>query len=95
MTTQTKEDLDILRPLNDRELDELLELYKQKYESNGFQYFLLYTQLKWNRQLRELSIDDQDQKWMSFRKTFYTHQRGDFRKYGTYVCLHYDLVSQS
>lgn len=90
-TEYEKEDgLDILRPLNDQELNELLELYKKKYESNGFQYLLLYTQHKWNRQLHDMNIEDQNQKWISFRKIFYTHRKGDFRTHGTYVCLHHD-----
>ncbi|XP_023306710.2 uncharacterized protein LOC111688430 [Lucilia cuprina] len=83
---------DILRPLNDEEFSELLELYKEKYNSNGFQYLLLYTQFQWNSQLAKLNIDKDNQEWISFRKTFYTHRKGDFRKYGTYICLHHDLI---
>ncbi|TMW48988.1 hypothetical protein DOY81_005932 [Sarcophaga bullata] len=83
---------DILRPLNDEEYSELLELYKQKYKSNGFQYLLLFTHYQWNKQLQDLNIDKDSKNWTSFRKVFYTHRNGDFRKYGTYVCLHQDLI---
>ncbi|KAM7348878.1 uncharacterized protein ACRADG_008045 isoform 1-T2 [Cochliomyia hominivorax] len=83
---------DILRPLNDEEFKELLELYKNKYNSNGFQYLLLVTQYQWNRQLQELNIDENSYEWISFQKTFYTHRNGDFRKYGTFVCIHHDLI---
>lgn len=85
--------VDILRPLNDEEFCELLEVYKEKYEANGFQYLLLLTQYQWNKQLKELNVNTEDNKWISFQKIFYTHSNGDFRKYGTYVCIHQDLVS--
>lgn len=90
--TKQDEVNDIMRPLNDEEFCELLEIYKEKYESNGFQYLLLFTQHQWNKQLQELNIDKEEHEWISFRKTFYTHRNGDFRKYGTYICLHNDLV---
>lgn len=88
----TSETSDILRPLNDEEFSELLELYRQKYESNGFQYLLLFTHCEWNKQLQKLNFDKENKNWTSFRKVFYTHRNGDFRKYGTYICLHQDLV---
>lgn len=84
---------DVLRLLSDPELEELLQLYALKSGIGSFQYLLIYTQLQWNKKLREKHIDEQDEKWISFRKKFYTHVNGDFRKYGTYVCLHQDLVS--
>lgn len=84
---------DILRPLTEEELQELLKLYVQKYGGDNFQYLLIYSQCKWNRKLNEMNINKNDKRWLSFRRDFYTHVKGDFRKYGTYVCLHQDLVS--
>ncbi|XP_005183340.2 uncharacterized protein LOC101899689 [Musca domestica] len=83
---------DVLRLLSDPELEDLLQLYALKSGIDSFQYLLIYTQLQWNKKLREKHIDEQDEKWISFRKKFYTHVNGDFRKYGTYVCLHQDLI---
>lgn len=83
---------DILRPMDEEEYNELLELYRQKYKSNGFQYLLLFTHYQWNEQLQELNIDKESKSWISFRKVFYVHRNGNFRKYGTYICLHQDLV---
>lgn len=87
---------DILRPLSEDEFQELLQLYRQKYGEQNFHYLLMYNQNKWNQQLKNLNCKEQtavSDEWLSFRKDFYTHRNGDFRKYGTYVSLHYDLVS--
>ncbi|XP_061389386.1 uncharacterized protein LOC133324561 [Musca vetustissima] len=83
---------DILRLLTDQELEELLQLYTEKCGIESFQYLLIYTQLQWNKKLHEKEIDAQNEKWISFRKNFYTHRKGDLRKNGTYVCLHQDLI---
>ncbi|XP_013115621.1 uncharacterized protein LOC106093152 [Stomoxys calcitrans] len=83
---------EILRPLTEPELEELLQLYKQKYGIDSPQYLLIYNQCKWNEKLKELKISDQNKKWISFRREFYTHAKGDFRTYGTYICLHQDLI---
>ncbi|XP_073832839.1 uncharacterized protein [Musca autumnalis] len=83
---------DILRLLTDQELEELLHLYAENCGIESFQYLLIYTQLQWNRKLHQRCIERQNEKWISFRKDFYTDGKGDFRKYGTYICLHQDLV---
>jgi len=83
---------DILRPLSDGEVDELLDLYKLKYSVKNFHYLLLYNQRKWDRQLDEAKITRDDLNYISLRKQFFTHRRGDFRKWGTYVALHRDIV---
>ncbi|XP_037936850.1 uncharacterized protein LOC119670597 [Teleopsis dalmanni] len=85
---------DILRPLTFEEVDELFELYKNKYGKHNFHYLLMYNQCKWHRQLEEIGAGraPKDDKWVSFRKSFYTHRNCDFRKYGTYVSLHFDLM---
>ncbi|EDW78241.1 uncharacterized protein Dwil_GK16280 [Drosophila willistoni] len=87
-----KQDKDILRPLNDSEVDELLQLYLSKYGPLNFHYLLFYNQRKWDRQLEKAGISATDPSFISLRKTFYTHRNGDFRQYGTYVSLHRDVV---
>lgn len=89
--------MEILRVVSDVELEELTELYRLKYGPNDFHYLGFCTQLKWNRQLKEMGKDKapenkENDKWLSFRKTFYTHREGDFRRYGTYVSVHFDMV---
>lgn len=83
---------DILRPLSDSEVDELLDLYKVKFGIRNFHYLLLYNQRKWDRQLSEAQIPRNDLNHISLRKQFYTHRRGNFRTWGTYVSLHRDIV---
>ncbi|XP_016956397.1 uncharacterized protein LOC108028890 [Drosophila biarmipes] len=83
---------DILRPLSDAEVDELLGLYQQKCGVRNFHYLLLYNQRKWDRQLDEAGIERGDPNYISLRKEFFTHRRGDFRQWGTYVSLHRDIV---
>lgn len=95
MITETVNDCEILRPLKEEEIEELKELYKLKYGPESFQYLLIYTQCNWNKSLQELKIGENDEEWISFRKVFFTHKNGDFREYGTYICLHQDIVSQS
>ncbi|XP_039500845.1 uncharacterized protein LOC120457375 [Drosophila santomea] len=85
-------DGDILRPLSDSEVDELLDLYKAKFGVKNFHYLLLYNQRKWDRQLGEAQIPRDCPNYISLRKQFYTHQRGNFREWGTYVSLHRDIV---
>ncbi|XP_039960968.1 uncharacterized protein LOC120775054 [Bactrocera tryoni] len=86
---------DILRPLAEDEFKELLQLYREKYGEQNFHYLLMYNQNKWNEQLKNLNCKvktGEADEWLSFRKDFYTHRNGDFRKYGTYVSLHYDIM---
>ncbi|XP_034487695.1 uncharacterized protein LOC117791886 [Drosophila innubila] len=85
-------DIDILRELNDNEVDELMQLYDNKYGPLNFHYLLLYNQRKWDRQLEAAGISKDDKAYISMRKRFYTHRKGDFRKFGTYVSLHKDIV---
>ncbi|XP_017060561.1 uncharacterized protein LOC108100932 [Drosophila ficusphila] len=85
-------DTDILRPLSDGEVDELLDLYKAQFGVRNFHYLLLYNQRKWDRQLDEAGIPRDDPNYISLRKQFFTHRRGDFRQWGTYVSLHRDIV---
>ncbi|KAH8276576.1 hypothetical protein KR044_003224 [Drosophila immigrans] len=85
-------DNDILRPLSDHEVDELLQLYADKFGPLNFHYLLLYNQRKWDRQLDAAGIARADPAYKSLRKRFYTHRRGDFRRFGTYVSLHEDIV---
>ncbi|XP_075157342.1 uncharacterized protein LOC142230587 [Haematobia irritans] len=86
-------DSDILRPLTSHEVEELLQLYKQKYGVDNFQYLLIYNECRWKRKLSELkSEEEQSDKFISFKRTFYTHAKGDFRTHGTYVCLHQDII---
>ncbi|TDG43644.1 hypothetical protein AWZ03_009944 [Drosophila navojoa] len=85
-------DLDILRPLSDTEVDELMALYKAKYGELNFHYLLMYNQRKWDRQLAAAGVPLNDANYISLRKRFYTHRAGDFRQYGTYVSLHEDVV---
>ncbi|KAH8386889.1 hypothetical protein KR093_003310 [Drosophila rubida] len=85
-------DIDILRELSDHEVDELLQLYADKFGPLNFHYLLLYNQRKWDRQLNAAGIARDDSAYKSLRKRFYTHHRGDFRRYGTYVSLHEDIV---
>lgn len=87
---------DILRPLSEDEFQELLQLYREKYGEQNTHYLLMYNQNKWNQQLKNLNCKvktSEADEWLSFRKDFYTYRDGDFRKYGTYVSLHYDIVS--
>ncbi|KAH8269824.1 hypothetical protein KR026_001439 [Drosophila bipectinata] len=88
----TDKDNDILRPLSDSEVDELLALYKTKFGVQNFHYLLFYNQRKWDRQLDDAKISRDDPDYISLRKQFFTHRRGDFRKWGTYVSLHRDIV---
>ncbi|XP_004529809.1 uncharacterized protein LOC101450908 [Ceratitis capitata] len=86
---------DILRPLSEDEFEELLQLYREKYGEENFHYLLMYNQNKWNEQLRNLNYEAKEgeaDEWISFRKVFYTYRDGDFRTYGTYVSLHYDIM---
>ncbi|ALC49465.1 CG14615 [Drosophila busckii] len=85
-------DSDILRPLSDSEVDELMQLYLDKYGAQHFHYILLYNQRKWDRQLQAAGIAADDPAYISLRKRFYTHRAGDFRRFGTYVSLHRDIV---
>lgn len=85
-------DIDILRLLTDNEVDELMNLYGDKYGPLNFHYLLLYNQRKWDHQLDEAGISKDDKAHISLRKKFYTHRKGDFRRYGTYVSLHQDIV---
>ncbi|XP_030568033.1 uncharacterized protein LOC115767832 [Drosophila novamexicana] len=85
-------DVDILRPLSDDEVDELMQLYGEKYGPLNFHYLLLYNQRKWDRQLDAAGISRTDEANLSLRKRFYTHRTGGFRQYGTYVSLHRDVV---
>lgn len=85
-------DVDILRPLADSEVDELMQLYVDKYGPENFHYLLFYNQRKWDRQLAEAGIALDDEAHISLRKQFYTHREGDFRRFGTYVSLHRDIV---
>ncbi|XP_017119468.1 uncharacterized protein LOC108140918 [Drosophila elegans] len=85
-------DSDILRPLSDGEVDELLDLYRSKFGVRNFHYLLIYNQRKWDAQLDEAQISRDDPNFVSLRKQFYTHRRGDFRRWGTYVSLHRDIV---
>ncbi|EDV95192.1 GH17807 [Drosophila grimshawi] len=85
-------DVDILRPLSDSEVDELMQLYSDKYGVLNFHYLLLYNQRKWDHQLDAAGISRDDEAHISMRKRFYTHRTGDFRRYGTYVSLHQDIV---
>ncbi|KAH8420312.1 hypothetical protein KR009_009026 [Drosophila setifemur] len=85
-------DKDILRPLSDKEVDELLDLYRNKFGEENFHYLLIYNQRKWDRQLDEAKIAREDPAYISLRKQFFTHRSGDFRKWGTYVSLHRDVV---
>lgn len=85
-------DVDILRPLVDSEVDELMQLYVDKYGPENFHYLLFYNQRKWDRQLAEAGIALDDEAHISLRKQFYTHREGDFRRFGTYVSLHRDIV---
>ncbi|XP_067635807.1 uncharacterized protein [Eurosta solidaginis] len=90
------EQLDILRPLAVEEFQELIKIYNEKYGKQNFHYLLMYNQNKWNEQIKNLNCEaneDGADEFVSFRKTFYTYRNGDFRKYGTYVSLHYDLPS--
>lgn len=88
----SEKDVDILRPLDDNEVEELMQLYVNKYGPLNFHYLLLYNQRKWDRQLEAAGISKDDTAYISLRKRFYTHRKGDFRKYGTYVSLHRDIV---
>ncbi|XP_030378188.1 uncharacterized protein LOC115626841 [Scaptodrosophila lebanonensis] len=83
---------DILRQLSDAEVDELLQLYLKRYGPLHFHYLLIYNQRKWDQQLSRAGISLEDAAYISMRKRFYTHRNGDFRRYGTYVSLHHDLV---
>lgn len=85
-------DVDILRPLADSEVDELMQLYVDKYGPENFHYLLFYNQRKWDLQLAEAGIASDDEAHISLRKQFYTHREGDFRRFGTYVSLHRDIV---
>lgn len=85
-------DVDILRPLADSEVDELMQLYVDKYGPENFHYLLFYNQRKWDRHLAEAGIAPDDEAHISLRKQFYTHRQGDFRRFGTYVSLHRDIV---
>lgn len=85
-------DMDILRPLSDSEVDELMALYRTKYGALNFHYLLMYNQRKWDRQLEVAGVSRSDQAYISLRKRFFTHRTGDFRQYGTYVSLHEDVV---
>lgn len=85
-------DVDILRPLVDSEVDELMQLYVDKYGPENFHYLLFYNQRKWDRQLAEAGIALDDEAHISLRKQFYTHRESDFRRFGTYVSLHRDIV---
>ncbi|KAM8721462.1 hypothetical protein ACLKA7_007354 [Drosophila subpalustris] len=88
----SEKDIDILRALSDNEVDELMKLYGDKYGPLNFHYLLFYNQRKWDRQLEAAGISKDDNAYISLRKRFYTHRKGDFRKYGTYVSLHRDIV---
>ncbi|BFG01962.1 uncharacterized protein DMAD_01595 [Drosophila madeirensis] len=92
MGINADKDLDILRPLSDNEIDELLALYERKYGPQNFHYLLLYNQRKWDGQLAAAGIARDDPAYISLRKQFYTHRQGDFRRFGTYVSLHRDVV---
>uniref|UniRef100_A0A0A1XF82 Glycine N-acyltransferase-like protein 2 n=1 Tax=Zeugodacus cucurbitae TaxID=28588 RepID=A0A0A1XF82_ZEUCU len=87
---------DILRPLSEDEFKELLQLYRAKYGEQNYHYLLMYNQNKWNEQLKNLNCNvktgDAADIWLSFRKDFYTYRDGDFRQFGTYVSLHYDIL---
>ncbi|KAH8289259.1 hypothetical protein KR054_002427 [Drosophila jambulina] len=83
---------DILRPLSDSEVDQLLDLYKARFGVRNFHYLLMYNQRKWDRQLDEAQIQRSDPAYISLRKQFFTHRSGDFRQWGTYVSLHRDIV---
>ncbi|KAH8397831.1 hypothetical protein KR222_003515 [Zaprionus bogoriensis] len=85
-------DGDILRPLSDGEVDELMQLYADRYGPHNFHFLLFYNQRKWDRQLAAAGIAGDDEAHRSLRKRFYTHRDGDFRRYGTYVSLHRDIV---
>lgn len=85
-------DVDILRPLADSEVDELMQLYVDKYGPENFHYLLFYNQRKWDRHLAEAGILPDDEAYISLRKQFYTHRQGGFRRHGTYVSLHRDIV---
>ncbi|XP_060661539.1 uncharacterized protein LOC132795102 [Drosophila nasuta] len=85
-------DNDILRALSDHEVDELLQLYGNKFGPLNFHYLLLHNQRKWDRQLDAAGIDRADVAYKSLRKRFFTHRQSDFRRYGTYVSLHEDIV---
>ncbi|XP_036319445.1 uncharacterized protein LOC118733920 [Rhagoletis pomonella] len=87
--------VDILRRLSEEELQELLQLYRDKYGEKNFHYILMYNQNKWNQQLKNLDNKTEsgdENGWLPFRKAFYTYRNDDFRKYGTYVSLHYDMM---
>ncbi|XP_017147422.1 uncharacterized protein LOC108159019 [Drosophila miranda] len=92
MGINADKDIDILRPLSDNEVDELLGLYERKYGPQNFHYLLLYNQRKWDCQLAAAGIARNDPAYISLRKQFYTHRQGDFRRFGTYVSLHRDIV---
>lgn len=90
----TNNNIDILRELDDSELNVLVTLYRRHLPYAFATYCLIKNQLHWNRIISKLT-NNEKQIQVSGRvmSKFYTHRNGDLKRNGTCVGISLEGVS--